>query len=217
MRVLELFAGSRSIGRVAESRGHEVFSVDVLAFDNIDLVQDIEFLNLEQIPFKPDLIWASPPCTTFSMSAISHHRYNLEPLSEFARKSDRLVKRTIEILNSFESIYYMENPRALLRKMPYMKGIEKAVVWYCQYNDLSAKPTDIFSNNIRSIFNQDGWQPRPPCFNGNMNCQHEKAPRGSATGTQGKKNNYERSRIPFELCEEILIATEKKLELCNQF
>ena len=44
----------------------------------------------------------------------------------------------------------------------------------------------------------------PMCFNGNINCHHEPAPRGSRTGTQGRKNNYERSKIPKELIYEIL-------------
>jgi len=35
-------------------------------------------------------------------------------------------------------------------------------------------------------------------------CHHEKAPRGSKTGTQGLKGNYERSIVPYELCKEIL-------------
>ena len=33
---------------------------------------------------------------------------------------------------------------------------------------------------------------------------HEAAPRGSRTGTQGLKNNYERSKIPYLLTREII-------------
>ena len=40
-------------------------------------------------------------------------------------------------------------------------------------------------------------------------CHHESAPRGSKTGTQGKKGSYERSKIPSELCREILTAPTK--------
>ena len=36
MKVLELFAGSRSFGKAAESLGFEVFSSDVNSFENID-------------------------------------------------------------------------------------------------------------------------------------------------------------------------------------
>ena len=41
MNILELFAGSRCIGRNAEKLGHKVFSVDWEDYEGIDLVIDI--------------------------------------------------------------------------------------------------------------------------------------------------------------------------------
>jgi len=78
MKVLELFAGTRSIGKAFEAAGHEVFSVEWdKSFENIDLYADIMTITaadiLEQFG-KPDVIWASPDCSTFSIAAISHHR-----------------------------------------------------------------------------------------------------------------------------------------------
>lgn len=207
MKVLELFAGSQSIGKAAESLGHEVYSVDVKDFEGVDLSQDIEFLTPDQIPFTPDAIWASPPCTTYSIAAISHHRDNGTPKTDFAAKSDRLVLNTLKLIAHYNCSYYIENPRGYLRKMPFMQNIPRATVWYCQYGDTRAKPTDIWTNNLRSIFNPNGWQPRPECWNGRKNC-HESAPRGSRTGTQGLKGNYERSKIPNELCLEVLQAID---------
>ena len=63
------------------------------------------------------------------------------------------------------------------------------------------KPTDIWTNNLKNLLNPNGWNPRKMCKNG-MSC-HESAPRGSRTGTQGLKGNYERSKVPYELCKEI--------------
>jgi len=206
MKVLELFAGSRSIGKVAEELGHEVFSVDINNFEGIDLVKDIEFLTKEDIPFIPDVIWASPPCTTYSIAAISHHRDMGKPKTEFAAKSDRLILNTLKLIKEYNCKYFIENPRGYLRKMDFMKGIPKTTVWYCTYGDMRAKPTDIWSNHIYSLFNVNGWKPRAICFNGNTNCHHQPAPRGSKTGTQGLKNNYERSKVPTELCKEILLS-----------
>ena len=206
IKVLELFAGSRSIGKVADELGYEVFSVDINNFEGIDLVKDIEFLTKDDIPIAPDIIWASPPCTTYSIAAISHHRDMGKPKSDFAAKSDRLVLNTLKLIKEFDCKYFIENPRGYLRKMDFMLGIPKTTVWYCRYGDTRAKPTDIWSNHIYSLFNVNGWKPRPICFNGNTNCQHQPAPRGSRTGTQGMKNNYERSKVPNELCKEILLS-----------
>jgi hypothetical protein len=87
-----------------------------------------------------------------------------------------------------------------------MEQLPRTTIWYCTYGDKRAKPTDIWTNNLKSEDNLNGWQPRPQCHNGNKNCHHEPAPRGSRTGTQGLKGNYERSKIPQELCQEILIS-----------
>ena len=44
-KLLELFAGSRSWGKIADELGYEVFSVDWKQFEGIDLVIDIEQLT----------------------------------------------------------------------------------------------------------------------------------------------------------------------------
>lgn len=202
MKILELFAGSRSVGKEAEKMGFEVFSVDKENFNGIDLVIDIENLEPHMIPFVPDIVWGSPLCTTYSIAAISHHRNGTKPKTEIAEKSDRLVKKTLDLIGYYECIYFIENPVGMLRKMPFMRGLPRATITYCQYGDTRMKPTDIWSNHIYSTWNPYGWIPRPMCKNG-MGC-HDSAPRGSQTGTQGLKNNYERSKIPSELCREIL-------------
>jgi len=206
MKILELFAGSRSIGKVAEQMGHDVFSIDIMPFKGIDLAVDIESLNPLELEarFIPDVIWASPPCTTYSIAAISHHRNNQEPKSDFAAKSDKLVVSTLNIIKHFNCKYFIENPVGMLRKMPFMLGLPKATITYCSYGDTRMKPTDIWSNHIYSLWNPNGWIPRSRCWNGNIKCHHEPAPRGSKTGTQGLKNDYDRSKIPPELCEEII-------------
>lgn len=205
MNVLELFAGSRSIGSAAEKLGMNVFSVDWQKFDKIDLAIDIENLRLEDVPFIPDIIWASPDCTTYTIAAISHHRNGIFPKSEYAKKCDNVNQHFITLIKQWltinpEMIFFIENPRGMLRKMPFMQEFKRHTVWYCQYGDSRAKPTDIWTNN-------NIWIPRPQCKNGNKNCHHESAPRGSKTGTQGRKGSYNRSIIPQELCIEVLNYT----------
>ena len=208
VKVLELFAGSRSIGKAAESLDYEVYSSDLNEFEGIDYPIDILDFDTSKVPFKPDIIWASPPCTYFSVASIGKHwNKNHTPKTKQAVFGVKVVKKTIQIIQELNPKYwYIENPRGKLRKLDFMQPLPRTTVWYCTYGDKRAKPTDIWTNNLRSMFNPNGWQPRAECFNGNKNCHHESAPRGSRTGTQGLKGNYERSKIPNELCLEILKA-----------
>lgn len=217
MNVLELFAGSRSVGKVAEERGHSVFSSDLEPFAGIDYQVNILDFDVNEVPFIPDFLWCSPPCTYFSVASIGHH-WNKDhtPKTENAVLGVEIVKATLEIIKHFKKlnpnlIWYMENPRGKLRKLPVVAGLERTSVCYCQYQDTRMKPTDVWTNNLKSLLNPNGWEPRPMCHNGNKNCHHEPAPRGSRTGTQGLKGNYERSIIPPELVTEIIMATEGRL------
>ncbi|NCA81001.1 MAG: hypothetical protein EOM76_12655, partial [Sphingobacteriia bacterium] len=89
-KLLELFAGSRSVGCEAEAMGMEVFSVDWQKFDKINLAKDIGELTLNDVPFIPDIVWASPDCTTYTIAAIITHRNGTEPKSEYAKKCDQV-------------------------------------------------------------------------------------------------------------------------------
>lgn len=53
LKVLELFAGTRSIGKAFEEKGHEVFSVEWdKDFENIDLYADILSVSANDILSK---------------------------------------------------------------------------------------------------------------------------------------------------------------------
>ena len=208
-KLLELFAGSRSVGNVAESLGYDVFSSDVNDFYKIDYVVDILNFDIKKVPFKPDVILASPPCTYFSVASIGKH-WNKDhtPKSKNALLGVEFVQKTIDIIKELKpKFWYIENPRGKLRKLQVVKGLPRTTITYCSYGDNRMKPTDIWSNNIFDMFNEKGWKPKPMCYNGNIKCHHEAAQRGSITGTQGLKGNYNRSKVPVELCLDILIQT----------
>lgn len=123
MRVLELFAGTRSISRAFDRRGHKTFSIEWdKKFENIDIYDDINNITAERIielcGGVPDVIWASPDCTTYSVAAISHHREkdeatgNLNPESEYAKFCDKTNKHVLELIRELNPKYYfIENPR----------------------------------------------------------------------------------------------------------
>ena len=213
MNVLELFAGSRSIGKAAEQLNMKVFSSDIEPFEGIDYVVDVLEFDCAKVPFVPDVIWASPPCTGFSVaSAWRHwtgHGENSIPVTDTARLGIQLVKKTLEIIKYYRTInpnliWYIENPRGKLRWMSFMQDLPtRHTVTYCQYGDNRMKPTDIWTNNVK-------WKPRLTC-KPRSSC-HTSAPRGSHTGTQGLANSFERSKIPNELCKEVLMYSRTYLQ-----
>lgn len=212
MKVLELFSGTRSIGKAFEANGHEVFSIDYDRRFEADSYVDIEELTSEWVLKnfgQPDVIWASPDCTTFSIAAISHHRTknaetgSLDPKSDYAKKCDRVDQNVLKIIDELKPrFWFIENPRGGLRKMSWMQGLPRYTVTYCQYGDTRMKPTDIWTNHPEPKF-------KPACKNGDP-C-HVRAPRGAKTGTQGLKGSKERSRIPDELCRHIVDICEEAL------
>ena len=208
LKVLELFAGTRSIGKQFEAAGHEVYSVEWdKQHHNIDLYIDINELTTEMVLVnfgRPDIIWASPDCTTYSIAAISHHRIKedntLSPKSDYANFSDETNKHVLRLIKELQPKYYfIENPRGGMRKMEFMQELPRYTVTYCQYGDTRMKPTDLWTNHPNPKF-------LPMCKNGQP-C-HESAPRGSKTGTQGLKCKVDRSRIPEALCKHIVKISE---------
>lgn len=210
--LIELFAGSRSVGKIAEQMGWDVWSTDIEPFPGIDHVSDFLNVSYTDMPVwngRKIVVWASPPCTAFSIASVSHHWEKtpggaLVPKSEGARLGRELSMRTMNLClrlqSLFGAVFFIENPRGMMRKMWWMQQphLVRKTVTYCQYGDSRMKPTDIWTNC-------QAWKPRPMCKNG-MPC-HESAPRGSKTGTQGLKNNFERSKIPPALCREVLEST----------
>lgn len=212
LKVLELFAGTRSISKAFEKAGHETYSVEWdKDFEDITLYEDINNLTAEKVIEMcggvPDVIWASPDCTTYSIAAISYHRVresdgNLAPKSDYAKFCDRTNTHVLELIKELQPKYwFIENPRGGMRKMRFMQGLPRYTLSYCQYGDTRMKPTDLWSNHPDPKF-------KPMCKNGDP-C-HERAPRGAKTGTQGLKGARERSRIPEGLCEHIVSICEEE-------
>lgn len=208
MKVLELFAGSAHFSRFAKLMGHETFTIDWKQYGKIDKVMDIAELTLADLPWTPDVIWASPDCTSYSVAALYYHRNSdLKPKTDCAKTSDATNIHWVHLLRVLldlnpNLVYFIENPRGAMRKMWWMQGLPRRTIWYCKYGDERAKPTDIWTNSKT-------WVPQPPCFNGNHACHHEASPRGSNTGTQARNHAYDRSLLPQRLIEEVVMSFTK--------
>ncbi len=214
MKILELFAGQRCVSRAFEARGHTSFTVEWdQKHSDISLYQDISTLTVDQIITEfgvPDVVWASPDCTSYSVAAISKHRRreadgNLAPITEYAQFCDTTNQHVIELIRELtklnpELIYFIENPRGGMRKMAWIQDLPRYTVTYCQYGEKRMKPTDLWTNHPNPKFHA-------PCQNG-APC-HVAAPRGSITGTQGIKGSVARSLIPDDLCEHIVDICEE--------
>ena len=205
-RCLDLFSGTGSIANAFRRAGFDVVTVDNNANFNADYIVDIFKLDYKSLGYF-DVVWASPPCTCFSVASISTHWMRKGNI--YTSKTDdadiaiKIIELTKDIISYIEPAYwFIENPRGMLRKMPIMNGLPRNTITYCQYGDTRMKPTDIWG-----IFPKDF--PIMACKNGDT-C-HERAPRGSNRGTQGLKNKIDRARIPKGFCD--LLANMIKDEL----
>lgn len=199
MDTIELFAGTGSFSKVAKKLGHSIVMIEKdKSFENclhID-IKDIPSLN------HFDILWASPPCTGFSVASIGKAwSKDKTPKSTTAKEGLELLRKTVELIaQSKPKYWFIENPRGMMRVVidkifaEYgIKDYKRATVTYCQYGDTRMKPTDIWTN-------LNGWNGK--CCKNGASC-HISAPRGSRTGTQGIKGAKDRSVIPSALFEEI--------------
>jgi site-specific DNA-cytosine methylase len=212
MLIFDFFSGTGSSTAGFEEAGDTVIRFELDTFFEADEHCDIMDLTPEYLVAKygrPDFIWASPPCTAFSVASIGHHWDNStgQPLPKTyeANYNQQIVWHTRKLIEALTPRFgfLIENPRGMLRKLPPVQGLDRVTITYCQYGDTRQKPTDLWGT-------VPNWKPRSVCSPGS-DC-HEAAPRGSRTGTQGLRNAKERSRIAPELSRELREAVYKEYQ-----
>ena len=207
MKVLELFSGTGVLSAAFNERGHRTLTVDWSG--DPDIFRDISYLEAKELIKRfghPDVIWASPDCTTYSVASIAHHRDGTRPKTLYARNCDLTNAHVCDLIRELKpKVWFIENPRGMMRKMPFILKLmadtdgRRHTVTYCQYGERRQKPTDIFTNHPDPQF-------KPPCRRGDP-C-HEAAPRGSRTGTQGIRGKRDRAKLPDELCRHVVRICE---------
>jgi len=210
LNILDVFAGTGSSTQAFVDRGHNVLTVELDPSHNPDVVADVTKLTaswlLEHYEAF-DFVWASPPCTSFSVASIGHHwegdAHNKRPKTQAAVEAQETVRATLALIRELSPRlgFLMENPRGILRKLDVVTGYRRQTVTYCQYGEFRMKPTDLWGG-----IGRDGWIPSRSCRNGDS-C-HESAPRGARTGTQSIVGAKDRSRVPYRLSTEVALKVE---------
>jgi len=155
MRVLELFSGTGSVGKVCKERGYEVISLDLKGADINMSILDWNYKTYP--PGYFDIIWASPPCHTFSLLRDSWIGRKIKShggevcskeliQKDIQEKGLPIVRKAEEIIDYFKpSFYFIENPQTGRMK----EYIDKPYydVDYCKYADWGyRKRTRIWTN-----------------------------------------------------------------------
>lgn len=156
MKVLELFCGTKSVGKVCDQLGWESISVDMeKKFNPTHLcnIMDFDYKKYPKDYF--DIVWGSPPCTQYSRlqdSWIGRQRngtiYTKEIQENNMKEADKLVLKTLEIIDYFDCEYwFMENPQGKMKDREILKDKFYHVIDYCMYSDWGyRKRTCIWTN-----------------------------------------------------------------------
>ena len=203
MKVYIGYSGSDIFGERARARGHKTVSCDANPKLKCDRLKDMLTEDPIWIAENFDLVQLSPMCTSFSLSTSKHWAKDRTPKTVTAIVGRDHLLHCLKILNECSKrgkICFIENPNG--RSIWFMPDELRQQVTYCQYGHPNMKLTNIWTNS--------NWKGRPKCKNGDS-C-HVPAPRGSQTGTQGQKGNYERSILPIELCDEWIKYAESTLQ-----
>ena len=215
MRLLELFSGTGSVGEVFREHGWEVVSLD--RDMPADIQCDIMDWDYDAGAYPPgffEFIWASPPCTEYSIAKTVGSR-KLE-------EADAVVQRTLDIIRYFSPwSWAMENPQTgLLKGRPFMSDLHYTDVDYCKYGMPYRKRTRLWNNILTFL-------PRPLCKH---DCpatipgtkKHaktaQKGPNITATGRDLNSNRQaELYRIPKELVLHLLEAVDADIYRWNDY
>lgn len=187
-QTVELFCGDRkAFSCIAGSLGFSTFTVDKNPNVGPDLIGDVRFLEADELPVKPLVVWAAPPDAGFQKS----HWSGSDPKDEFAKEAERIFGRAITLIAQMRPTWwFVENPKGLLRNLPMTAGFNRGypsrirqTIRHDEFGGEGEAETDIWTNAY-------WWLPRP----------------GEGQGAQG---NQPSRRVPPFVFAEIFEQLER--------
>ena len=206
MTLLELFSGLGSISKEFVSRGGQAFRVDWSKDLEAELHADVSKMEVNDVIQLcggiPDVIWASPQCTTYSIATHKHRtlKEGLVPKTDMAKYDDEVNVKMWKLIDDLVSrgtkYYFVENPRGRMRHMPFVAKRPRYTITYCSYGNKGnakgfedcyvMKPTDIWTNHPNPKF-------LPICNNVNPPHKH------GDWGYSKKRDYLSRGQMPERL------------------
>jgi len=221
MRILELFSGTKSVGKVGKELGHDVISVDINNYKGEFIpTHQVDILKFDYKQYDKDyfdIIWASPPCTYFSSlikpwigrekgTKGNKYIYTQELFDIDFENGVKWVKKTLEIIDYFKpEKWYIENPEmGQLKNQNFMKDLSYTIVDYCCYADWGCRKRTRIWTNVKYIGKLCKKKGKCP----NMIGKKHKLSMGSHTKEQksiGNGNDRRKKyRIPPLLIKELI-------------
>ena len=220
MRVLELFSGTHSVGKVCDELGWECISLDLA-----EATLNIDIMKWDYKAAYPagyfDIVWASSPCTHFS----NLKRCNIgRPAKDgriFIHKTIEddiqniglpMLRRTEEIIDYFQpKFWFLENPQTARTKNYIDRPFY--TVDYCMYGMPYRKRTNVWTN-------LENFTPRlcnKQCgsFDGKRHIEQVNSRGG---GSDGNITGYRRLRIsiPAALIRELFAQAVQEMNMNHQ-
>lgn len=209
MNVLELFSGTRSVGKVCDKLGWNSYSVDLIS--EADFKGDIMDFDYKKFPKNHfDIIWASPPCTNYSkLQGCWYGRmrkgkiYTREIQEEEMKEDDKLILRTLEIIDYFKPDYwFIENPASSkMKDRIFMKDLNNYVVDYCMYSNWG------YQKRTRIWTNKKNFEPKlcnKKC--GNMIGNLHKSNLGNTERIKKVNNTIPNLNLRYRIPEDLIVS-----------
>lgn len=217
LKVVDLFSGLGGFSEAFLQRGHDVLRVDNdPGFSHVPgtMIANIMELEPEDLPYRPDLVEAAPPCNCFSTMSIRYYWDNGRPKNETVRFAIDLVKRALWLKEQMKPRYWIfENPIGMMK---YVLGppqyttywaswySSKDLIWSEVEGDrdkLPLKPTWLWG-----IIPNIEWPSKPK--------QYAKISRSETNrqkGVQGVKHSAITAQIPYRFSEALCLSIEQGL------